>query len=39
MNAIKQTGDFLKLYNHDLAKTPVVDETTFTSKYLDKATK
>jgi len=39
MNAVKQTGDFLKLYNKDLAKTPVVDETTFTSKYLDKATK
>ena len=39
MKAIKQTGDFLKLYNSDLAKTPVVDETTFTSKYWDKATK
>ena len=39
MNAIKQTGDFLKLYNPDLAKTPVVDETTFTSKYWDEATK
>ncbi len=39
MNAVKQTGDFLKLYNPDLAKTPVVDETTFTSKYWDKATK
>jgi len=39
MKAIKQTGDFLKLYNPDLAKTPVVDETTFTSKYWDKATK
>lgn len=39
MKAIKQTGDFLKLYNPDLAKTPVVDETTFTAKYWDKATK
>lgn len=39
MKAIKQTGDFLKLYNPDLAKTPVVDETTFTTKYWDKATK
>lgn len=39
MNAIKQTGDFLKLYNKDLAKDPVVDETTFTSKYWEKATK
>jgi len=39
MNAVKQTGDFLKLYNKDLAKTPVVDETTFTSKYWDEATK
>lgn len=39
MNAIKQTGDFLKLYNKDLAKEPVVDETTFTSKYWEKATK
>ena len=39
MKAIKQTGDFLKLYNPDLAKTPVVDETTFTSKYWDEATK
>lgn len=39
MKAIKQTGDFLKLYNKDLAKDPVVDETTFTSKYWDQATK
>ncbi|WP_017209573.1 ABC transporter substrate-binding protein [Clostridium beijerinckii] len=39
MNAIKQTGDFLKLYNKDLAKTPVVDDTTFTSKYWGEATK
>jgi len=39
MKAIKQTGDFLKLYNPKLEKTPVVDETTFTSKYLDEATK
>jgi len=39
MKAIKQTGDFLKLYNPKLAKTPVVDETTFTSKYFDEATK
>ena len=38
LDAIKQTGDFLKLYNPDLAKTPVVDDTTFTSKYWDKAT-
>ncbi|MEQ8196942.1 MAG: ABC transporter substrate-binding protein [Clostridiaceae bacterium] len=39
MKAIQQTGDFLKLYNKDLKGTPVVDETTFTSKYWDKATK
>ncbi|PRR84489.1 ABC transporter substrate-binding protein [Clostridium vincentii] len=39
MDAVKQTGEFLELYNKDLAKTPVVDETTFTSKYLDEATK
>lgn len=39
MNAIKQTGNFLKLYNKDLAKDPVVDDTTFTSKYWDEATK
>lgn len=39
MNAIKQTGDFLKKYNKDLAKDPVVDDTTFTSKYLDEAEK
>jgi len=39
MNAIKQTGDFLKLYNKDLVKDPVVDDTTFTSKYWNEATK
>jgi len=39
MDAIKQTGKFLELYNPDLAKAPVVDETTFTSKYWDEATK
>lgn len=39
MNAIKQTGDFLKKYNKDLAKDPAVDDTTFTSKYLDEAEK
>lgn len=39
MKAIRQTGDFLKLYNKNLAKEPVVDETTFTSKYWDEATK
>lgn len=39
MNAIKQTGDFLKKYNKNLAKDPVVDDTTFTSKYLDEAEK
>lgn len=39
MDAVKQTANFLKLYNPDLAKEPVVDETTVTSKYLDKATK
>lgn len=39
MNAIKQTGDFLKKYNKDLAKEPVVDDTTFTSKYWEEATK
>lgn len=39
MDAIKQTGKFLKQYNKDLAKDPVIDDTTFTSKYLDEATK
>lgn len=39
MDAIKQTANFLKLYNPDLAKEPVVDDTTVTSKYWDKATK
>ncbi|WP_238916752.1 ABC transporter substrate-binding protein [Clostridium sp. YIM B02555] len=39
MKAIKQTGDFLKKYNKDLAKDPVVDDTTFTSKYWDEAVK
>jgi NitT/TauT family transport system substrate-binding protein len=39
MAAVKQTGDFLKLYNKDLAKTPVVDNTTFTSEYWKEATK
>lgn len=39
MKAIKQTADFLKLYNKDLAKTPVVNDTTFTSDYWKNATK
>lgn len=39
MSAVKQTADFLKLYNKDLAKTPVVDDTTFTSEYWKEATK
>jgi NitT/TauT family transport system substrate-binding protein len=38
-NAVKQTADFLKLYNKDLTKTPVVDNTTFTSDYWKEATK
>ena len=39
MDAVKQTAKFLKLYNKDLAGDPVVDDTTFTSKYWDEATK
>lgn len=39
MKAIKQTADFLKLYNKDLAKTPVVDSTTFNPEYWKEATK
>jgi NitT/TauT family transport system substrate-binding protein len=39
MAAVKQTADFLKLYNKDLAKAPVVDETTFSSEYWTAATK
>lgn len=39
MKAIQQTADFLKLYNKDLAKTPVVDATTFNSEYWTAATK
>lgn len=39
MDAIKQTGKFLKAYNKDLAKTPVIDDTTFDTEYWDKATK
>lgn len=39
MDSIKQTADFLKKYNKDLAKDPVIDESTFTSKYFDEATK
>ena len=39
IKAIQQTADFLKLYNKDLAKTPVVDTTTFTSEYWTAATK
>lgn len=39
MDAVKQTAEFLKLYNKDLAKDPVVDETTFTSEYWEEATK
>lgn len=39
MDAVKQTAKFLKLYNKDLAKDPVVDKTTFTSEYWDEATK
>lgn len=39
MDAVNQTAKFLKLYNKDLAKDPVVDDTTFTSKYWEKATK
>ena len=38
MDAIQQTADYLDKYNKDLAATPVVDETTFTSKYWDLAT-
>lgn len=39
MDAVKQTANFLKLYNKDLAATPVVDNTTFTSTYWDEAVK
>lgn len=39
MSAVKQTAEFLKLYNKDLAKTPVVDDTTFTSEYWTAAIK
>lgn len=39
MDAINQTAKFLKLYNPDLAKDPVVEDTTFTSKYWEEATK
>ena len=39
MDAVKQTAKFLKLYNKDLAGDPVVDDTTFASKYWDEATK
>ena len=38
MDAIKQTAKFLKQYNEELAGEPVVDNTTFTTKYFDKAT-
>ncbi|MDD7794307.1 ABC transporter substrate-binding protein [Clostridium sp. 'White wine YQ'] len=39
MKAVSQTADYLKLYNKDLAKTPVVDDTTFNSEYWKEATK
>jgi len=39
MSAVKKTAEFLKLYDKDLAKTPVVDATTFTSDYWTAATK
>jgi ABC-type nitrate/sulfonate/bicarbonate transport systems, periplasmic components len=39
MNAVKQTANFLKLYNKDLAKTPVVDDTTFNPEYWNEAVK
>ena len=39
MKAVKQTADYLKLYNKDLARTPVVDDTTFNSEYWTEATK
>jgi NitT/TauT family transport system substrate-binding protein len=39
MAAIQQTADYLALYNKDLASTPVVDDTTFTAKYWEEATK
>ncbi|HEX3021798.1 MAG TPA: ABC transporter substrate-binding protein [Lachnospiraceae bacterium] len=39
MAAIQQTADFLAQYNKDLAKTPVVDDTTFTTKYYDESNK
>ncbi|MFV0528542.1 MAG: ABC transporter substrate-binding protein [Lachnospiraceae bacterium] len=39
MDAVQQTADFLEKYNTDLAATPVVDDTTFTSQYWDEATK
>lgn len=37
--AVQQTADFLKLYNKDLAKTPVVDDKTFNPEYWKEATK
>jgi NitT/TauT family transport system substrate-binding protein len=39
INAIKQTAKFLKLYNKSLKKTPVVNDTTFTTKYWEQAIK
>ncbi|MDF2609806.1 MAG: myristoyl transferase [Lachnospiraceae bacterium] len=39
MAAIQQTADYLALYNKDLAATPVVDDSTFTAKYWEEATK
>jgi len=39
MDAIKKTAEYLKLYDKDLVKTPVVDGTTFTSDYWTAATK
>lgn len=39
MDAIKQTGQFLKLYNKDLAADPVVNDKTFNSSYWQEATK
>jgi NitT/TauT family transport system substrate-binding protein len=37
--AIKKTAEYLKRYNKDLAKTPVVDNTTFNPEYWNEAVK
>lgn len=39
MPAIKQTAKFLKLYDKDLKKTPVVNSSTFNTSYWSQAVK